>query len=108
GIKGVRRVTGGSHPARIWQAFMQRALAEVPVTEFTEPAPIEAVPDARKRAARRGFEPGRRQYPSGDPTAVSYVEPPATPEADVPTTTTTTEPPTTTTTTPSTTTTEAD
>lgn len=93
-IKGVRRVTGGTHPARIWQGFMQRALAEVPVTEFTEPAPIEAVPDAKKRAARRGFEPGRRRYPTGDPGAATYVEPPAPPEADVPTTTTTTTAPT--------------
>jgi len=92
-IKGVRRVTGGTHPARIWQAFMQRALAEVPITEFTEPAPIEAVPDAKKRAARRGFEPGRRRHPTGDPEAISYVEAPAPPEADVPTTTTTTVPP---------------
>ncbi|MFP5254736.1 MAG: transglycosylase domain-containing protein [Acidimicrobiia bacterium] len=107
-IKGVGRVTGGSHPARIWQAFMERALREVPVTEFTEPAPIEAVPDAKKRTARRGFEPGRRKHPTGDPGAVSYVEPPAAPEADVPTTTTTTTPATTTTTAPSTTSTTED
>jgi membrane peptidoglycan carboxypeptidase len=57
-IKGVRAVTGGSHPARIWQAFMRRALADVPVTEFSEPAPIRAVADEVKRMARRGFEPG--------------------------------------------------
>jgi penicillin-binding protein 1A len=28
------RVTGGSYPARIWQAFMEAALADVPVQEF--------------------------------------------------------------------------
>jgi penicillin-binding protein 1A len=92
-IKGVRNVTGGSHPARIWQAFMKAALADVPVTEFSEPAPIEAVPDAAKIQARKGFEPGKRKYPSGDPGGGTYVEDPGTPEADVPTTTTTTVPP---------------
>jgi penicillin-binding protein 1A len=95
GIKGVRRMTGGTHPARIWQAFMRAALAGVPATEFSEPAPIEAVPDAAKRQARRGFAPGKRMYPGGDPTGGSYVEDPAPPEADLPTTTT--EPPSTTT-----------
>jgi penicillin-binding protein 1A len=104
GIKGVRRVTGGTHPARIWQGFMQRALADVPITEFSEPAPIQAVPDAAKIQARRGFEPGKRKYPSGNPTGGTYVEDPGPPEADVPTTTTT-QPSTTTTTLPPTTTT---
>ncbi|HEX4868404.1 MAG TPA: transglycosylase domain-containing protein [Acidimicrobiales bacterium] len=100
-IKGVKQVTGGTHPARLWQAFMKAALADVPVTEFTEPAPIEAVPDAKLREARRGFEPGKRKYPAGDPGKVSYSEEPARPEADAPTTTSppTTGPPSTTTTT---------
>ncbi len=87
-IKGVRRVTGGTHPARLWQAFMRVALADVPITEFSEPAPIQAVPDAAKIQARRGFEPGKRKYPSGDPNGGSYVEESPTPEADAPTTTT--------------------
>jgi penicillin-binding protein 1A len=98
-IKGVRNVTGGTHPARIWQAFMRAALADVPITEFNEPAPIEAVPDAKKREARRGFEPGRRKYPTGDPGAVIYVEDPPSPQADAPTSTTTAPPSTTTSTT---------
>jgi penicillin-binding protein 1A len=105
-IKGVRRVTGGTHPARIWQAFMRVALRDVPITEFSEPAPILAVPDAGKIQARRGFGPGSRQLPAGDPTGGSYVEDPGVPEADTPTTTTrpldttttSTEPPSTTTT----------
>jgi penicillin-binding protein 1A len=88
-IKGVRNVTGGTHPARIWQAFMKAALADVPITEFSEPAPIQAVPDAAKIQARHGFEPGKRRYPSGPPAAGSYVEEPPPPEADPPTTTTT-------------------
>ena len=93
GIKGVRKVTGGTHPARIWQSFMRRALEDVPVTEFSEPAPIRRVPDAKLREARRGFEPGKRKYPSGNPTGGSYVEDPGSPEADAPTTTTTTTSP---------------
>jgi penicillin-binding protein 1A len=89
-IKGVRSVTGGTHPARLWQGFMKRALQGVPITEFSEPAPIEAVPDAAKIQARRGFQPGKRKYPTGDPDGGSYVEDPGRPEADAPTTSTTT------------------
>lgn len=87
-IKGVRRMTGGTHPARIWQAFMRAALEDVPITEFSEPAPIQAVPDAAKLQARQGFAPGKRKYPSGDPAGEIYVEEPTPPEADLPTTTT--------------------
>jgi len=98
-IKGVARVTGGTHPARLWQEFMRAALQGVPVTEFTEPAPIEAVPDAARIRARRGFAPGARMHPAGPPGGEGYVEGVAPPEADAPTTTTsTTVPPSTTTT----------
>ena len=93
-IKGVRTVTGGSHPARIWQAFMRQALRNVPVTEFTEPAPIVAVADAGKLRQRGGFAPGTRQLPSGSGSE-TYVEEPPPPDASAPTTT---EPPTTSTT----------
>jgi penicillin-binding protein 1A len=37
GVGGVRRVTGGSFPARIWQAFMGAELAGRPITQFTPP-----------------------------------------------------------------------
>jgi membrane peptidoglycan carboxypeptidase len=105
-IKGVRRVTGGTHPARLWQAFMRVALEGVPITEFQEAAPIQAVPDAAKLQARRGFSPGKRKFPAGDATGGSYVEDPGRPEADappvtqrpLPTTTSSTIPETTTTT----------
>ncbi len=96
GIKGVARVTGGTHPARIWQAFMTAALAGVPVTEFSEPAPILAVPDAAKLEARRGFAPAARKRPAESSSGGRYVEDPATPEADLPTTTTLPAPTTTT------------
>lgn len=96
-IKGVREVTGGTHPARLWQAFMKQALRDVPITEFTEPAPIEAVPDAAKRRQRNGFEPGARQLPSDAGGGTAFVEEPPPPPVDEPTTTTLFEPTTTTT-----------
>jgi membrane peptidoglycan carboxypeptidase len=86
-VHGRSSVTGGSFPAQIWQAFMRDALRDVPITEFSEPAPIEAVPDAAKIRARRGFSPGARMYPRGTPDE-SYVEDVAAPVADAPTTTT--------------------
>ena len=104
-VQGVARVTGGSHPARLWQDFMRAALAEVPSTGFEEPAPIVAVPDAAKVRQRRGFEPGPTPRREPAPPTGGYVEDPGRPEADLPTTTTTTLPPTTTTTAPTTTTT---
>jgi len=106
-IKGVRAVTGGTHPARLWQQFMLEALRDVPITEFSEPAPIEAVPDAAQVRERRGFQPGSRMYATRGPSTGGYVEDIGVPEADLPTTTsttastttsTTTEPPTTSTT----------
>ncbi|HEY9557183.1 MAG TPA: transglycosylase domain-containing protein [Acidimicrobiales bacterium] len=83
-------ITGGSAPARIWQGFMRSALAGVPVTEFSEPAPIEAVPDAAKVQQRRGFQPGRRQTPDPAPGGGRYVESLPPPQAQAPTTTTST------------------
>ena len=110
GIHGVGAVVGGTWPARMWHDFMAEAMKGVPVTEFTQPAPIESLADRAKREARGGFDVGGRSDPSGLPGGVNYfpaapvpsaVEPTTTttsPEA--PSTTTTTEPPTTTTTKP--------
>jgi penicillin-binding protein 1A len=89
GVHGRGSVTGGSFPAQIWQAFMRDALRDVRVTEFTEPAPIEAVPDAAQIRQRRGFAPGPRMY-AREARGASYVEDVPAPEADAPTTTTTT------------------
>jgi membrane peptidoglycan carboxypeptidase len=98
-IKGARTVTGGSHPARIWQAFMRQALRGVPVTEFNEPAPIEAVPDAARRRQRGGFEPERMRPTEIGPGEVAEedlsppaVEAPTTTIPEVPSTTSTTRP----------------
>jgi penicillin-binding protein 1A len=101
GIKGVGAVTGGTHPARIWQAFMTSALKDVPITEFQEPAPIVAVPDAAKLRQRNGFEPGNRQLPSDAGDGGPLVEPPVAPVPEEPTTTTVFDPGTTSTTQPS-------
>ena len=95
-IKGVGAVTGGTHPARVWQAFMKQALKDVPVTDFNEPAPIRSIADEQKRRARGFFDPGPRQYPSGPPGGgyVQGLQPP--PGVEPKSTTTSTEPATTT------------
>ncbi len=62
-VKGVGNVTGGTWPARTWQAFMNGATADQPVTDFTEPAPVTKIADQSKRDARQGFEVGRRLRP---------------------------------------------
>ena len=38
GTGGLKTVTGGSFPARIWTAFMKAALKDVPVSKFVAPA----------------------------------------------------------------------
>ena len=86
GINGVREVFGGTIPASTWQKFMKRALEGVPVTEFAEPAPIQTFSDAARRAARGGFDPGPRRYPSGPPGGGPYQEEAVPPEATEPTT----------------------
>jgi membrane peptidoglycan carboxypeptidase len=40
GVAGVGRVTGGSFPARIWQAFMGPVLAGQPLEDFPKPQEI--------------------------------------------------------------------
>jgi penicillin-binding protein 1A len=94
-VKGVANVTGGTHPARIWQGFMTSALRDVPITQFEEAAPIVAVPDAARRRQRGGFEPGTKQRPDDVGDGGPYVEEPVAPVPESPTTT---EEPTTTTT----------
>ncbi|HEV2767690.1 MAG TPA: transglycosylase domain-containing protein [Acidimicrobiales bacterium] len=43
-IKGVNRVTGGSIPAKTWNAFMTAALEGVPPDDFPQPPPAPAPP----------------------------------------------------------------
>ncbi|MEY2458891.1 MAG: penicillin-binding protein [Acidimicrobiaceae bacterium] len=89
-INGVRQVFGGTIPASTWQKFMKRALDGVPITEFSQPAPIQSFTDAARRNARHGFDPGPRRYPSGPPEGGPYVVDVPPPDATAPTTSTST------------------
>jgi penicillin-binding protein 1A len=88
-VKGVRAVTGGTWPARTWQAFMKRALEGAPVIQFNEPAPITQVVDEAKRNARKGFDIGVRRRPTGVSDGGSMNEDLPPPQVDPPTTSTT-------------------
>ena len=97
---------GGTLPAATWKVFMSKAVADVPVTDFSEAAPIKPLADALKRNARGGIDPGDRRSLSDTGAGGPYEFPPAKPRADAPVVTTTTsdffyydEPPATTTTT---------
>jgi penicillin-binding protein 1A len=93
GIKGVGRVTGGSIPAATWKDFMSRALADVPVTDFNEPAPIQKIADELKREKdRTSIRSGARRRPSDAGDGGPFIYRPPSPEAAEPTTTTTTTP----------------
>ena len=83
-----RALTGGSFPAQHWQRFMTAALADVPITDFGEPAPIRAVQDEELQRERRGFGPGQPRTIVATGAGGPYVEDPATPEPPRPTTTT--------------------
>jgi len=77
GIKGVKRVTGGSIPAETWKAFMSEALAGVPPTDFDEPPPPPAPPAP----------------PPTNPPLPVFTVPPTSPTPTVPPTTATTSRP---------------
>jgi len=87
---------------------MTEAMKGVPVTDFSQPAPIESLADKAKREARGGFDLGTPSSPAGLPGGVNYFPSAPLPGVEAPTTSTTTAPPSSTTTTepPSTTTTE--
>ena len=89
----VGRVFGGTIPADTWRRFMSAALRDVPVTEFSEPAPIKPLADAAKRAARQGIDPGGRRSVGDTGTGGPYFIAPPAPTVDAPTTTTTEPPP---------------
>ena len=89
-VKGVRSVTGGTFPARTWQAFMKRALDGAAVAEFNEPAPITRVADDAKREARKGFDVGVRRRPAPADDGGDLAEEPPPPSVAPPSTTTST------------------
>lgn len=96
---------GGGTPARMWAAFMDEALANVPETDFNEPAPLDSLQERALVEQRGGFDIGSRRWPAGASSG-SYHEPPPEPRAGPPptaeptTTTSSTTSTTTTTTTP--------
>jgi penicillin-binding protein 1A len=88
-VKGVASVTGGTWPARTWQAFMKRALENAPVIPFNRPAPITKVSSEAKTAVREGFEPGDGRRPAGTDRGRYVPEDPPPLTVDPPSTTTT-------------------
>ncbi|MEO7836520.1 MAG: transglycosylase domain-containing protein [Acidimicrobiales bacterium] len=79
-IRGIDKVFGGTIPAQTWKRFMSQALASVPVTEFTDAAPIKNLADALRRDARGGFDPGdKRPQSEPDPGGKYLVDQPAPP-----------------------------
>ncbi|MCU1374858.1 MAG: rane carboxypeptidase (penicillin-binding protein) [Actinomycetia bacterium] len=81
GVAGVRVVTGGTFPARIWQAFMGAALDGTPIQDFPKPDVIargtylkmagDKAPVRRRRPTTTTV-PGA---PSTDPTTPTTAEP---------------------------------
>ena len=103
-VKGVYPVYGGTWPAITWRNFMAAALAKVPVTPFTQPAPIVPPQEAKALADRGptttvGIRPGAPGTAEPTPAGGPYRIPPPTPVAPPPPTSSTTT--TTTTTVPS-------
>jgi penicillin-binding protein 1A len=88
-IKGVPRVYGGTIPARAWKAFMSKALENVPVTDFNQPAPITSVSDRLSTNARKGFDPGPHREPKDVTSGEKFEFDVAPPVAEEPTTTST-------------------
>jgi penicillin-binding protein 1A len=87
GVGGVRKVTGGSFPARIWQAFMGPALADVPIHDFTKPEFVgkgtylkmagDKSPTRRRRRTTTTTAPGETT-PTTAGTTTPSTSPPAT------------------------------
>ena len=84
------RCAGGTLPAATWRVFMSKAVEDVPVTDFSEAAPIKPLADALKRNARGGIDPGDRRNAADTGPGGTYEIPPSKPRADAPITTTTT------------------
>jgi penicillin-binding protein 1A len=57
-VKGVSPVFGGTIPAGAWRDFMSQALRNVPPTDFSQPAPIQTIPDQLNIRQRQAINPG--------------------------------------------------
>jgi penicillin-binding protein 1A len=98
-IKGVGPVYGGTWPARTWAAYMSQAVKDVPVTDFSQPAPLKPIADQLDRVERGGIDPGYQRYPDYAGVGGPYQYSAPAPVAVAPTTTSTTTTPGSTTTT---------
>jgi penicillin-binding protein 1A len=91
-INGVGSVYGGTIPAQVWHAFMAAALANVPATDFTQPAPLSALQDKLNSQQRQGINPGPQRSQEGTGPGGSYQIQAPSPKVQAPTTTTSTPP----------------
>ena len=95
-------VFGGTLPASTWADFMKQATANVPPTDFNQPAPLKRVADAISglggTANEASLTPGYQRAPTVVGPGGPYQFGPGSPVANAPATT---APPTTTTTIPS-------
>ena len=85
------KVFGGTIPAQIWKGFMTQALANVPATDFSQPAPLSTLTDALAARQRGGINPGTQQAPADTPLGGPYIVNP--PSQTLPPVTTTLAPP---------------
>ncbi|HET9076706.1 MAG TPA: transglycosylase domain-containing protein [Acidimicrobiales bacterium] len=100
----VPQVYGGTWPAITWKEYMQLALANVPVTPFSAPAPLQtpaaaAALQGRATTTTAGIAPGGSGYAQPTPDGGPYTAPAPTPVAPPPPTAATTTTSTTTSTT---------
>ncbi len=97
GVGGLRTVTGGSFPARIWTAFMKGALKGQPVEQFVTPANLPTATPTPTVSASSTLSPspGTPTSPTGtaSPTTTSSTGPSVTPPASSPATTPPAPPP---------------
>jgi penicillin-binding protein 1A len=93
-IKGVPAVFGGTIPAQTWHNFMIQALAKVPPTDFSQPAPIQTLTDKLNQQAHQPppITPGGRRGQADTPLGGPYQYGPSEPKAVPPPPTTTTLP----------------
>jgi membrane peptidoglycan carboxypeptidase len=80
GVGGLRTVTGGSFPARIWTAFMKGALKGQPVEQFTDPAnlPTASPTPSGATGATGATGASGATGPTGKPTSASTAPVPST------------------------------
>ncbi len=81
-VKGIQPVYGGTWPAMTWQSFMTSALASVPVTPFSQPAPIQPPAVALSPTPATTvppLQPGDPSTPRDTPTGGPYASGPSGP-----------------------------